>query len=587
MAPKKTKGEKMDLGTFLTDSTLGSWADEMEDMPMPSAPSGRGGYGGDRPSNAGASFGGMADRGGYSVREQLPLPTKPPYTVHLGNMSFESTEGDITDFFAGCEVTSVRIVEDKLERKPKGFGYAEFATLDGLKKALDANNTQFGGRNIRVSVAEPQKDRPDARDFADWTRKGPLADVPGQRRGSERGGFGSGRGGFENASDAGSERGGRRAGYEQGDGKVRDFGNWDRKGPLTPTLPAGPAARSFDRPVSRDGPSNRRNSPAWGEGRSQDGSRPPRREFAERPPVERPPTAAEQDSQWRTKMRPDAPPAPPVQPVQAVKSPTIPNRQLSTPPSPAGAPAAPATRPKLNLAKRTVSETPPDANLSEAAPVADSKASPFGAAKPIDTAAREKEVEEKRQVAIREKKEAEEKARAEKKAVEDKAREEKKVSREVEQVNKTEQAPAWKQRPPQEKANGQEQKRVNGQVQEQKKVNGQAPVQEKENGAAAPPPGRSYEILRRTANEESSAADEEAEEAEAAEEGGLVTEDKAVKPKEIVQDIQQGKLQTNDSSAAGTPDPSADALEDEGWSTVSKPEKKRKNGNQAARAIAS
>ncbi|KAI4210623.1 MAG: hypothetical protein LQ351_006502 [Letrouitia transgressa] len=35
MAPK-TKGQKMDLGTFLTDSTLGSWADEMEDMPMPS-----------------------------------------------------------------------------------------------------------------------------------------------------------------------------------------------------------------------------------------------------------------------------------------------------------------------------------------------------------------------------------------------------------------------------------------------------------------------------------------------------------------------------------------------------------------------
>ena len=98
----------------------------------------------------------MAERGGYSMREQLPLPTKPPYTVHLGNMSFDATEGDIQDFFAGCFVTNVRIVEDKLERKPKGFGYAEFATLDGLKKALEFNNTQFQGRNIRVSVAEPR-----------------------------------------------------------------------------------------------------------------------------------------------------------------------------------------------------------------------------------------------------------------------------------------------------------------------------------------------------------------------------------------------------------------------------------------------
>lgn len=72
-------------------------------------------------------------------------------------MSFDATEGDIRDFFASCEVTSVRIVEDKLEMKPKGFGYAEFATLDGLKRALDYNNSQFQGRNIRVSIATPRK----------------------------------------------------------------------------------------------------------------------------------------------------------------------------------------------------------------------------------------------------------------------------------------------------------------------------------------------------------------------------------------------------------------------------------------------
>ena len=274
-------------------------------------------------------------------------------------------------------------------------------------------------------------------------------------------------------------------------------------------------------------------------------------------------------------MRPDAPPAPPAQPAQVAKSPAMSNRELSTPPSPAGGLAAPTTRPKLNLAKRTVSEAPSDATSSDAAPAADSKASPFGAAKPIDTATREKEVEEKRQIAIRERKEAEEKARAEKKAAEEKARDEKKLAREAEQAGKTEQAPAWKQRLPQEKVNGQE----------QKKINGQTP--EKENGSSAPPPGRSYEILRRAANEDSSAADEETEEAEAAEANGLVTEDKAVKPKEIVQDMNDGNGQTNGSSAAATPDPSADTLEGDGWSTVSKPEKKRKNGNQAARAIAS
>jgi translation initiation factor 4B len=96
-----------------------------------------------------------ADRG-FAMREELPLPSKPPYTAHLGNLSFDAMEGDVNDFFAECEVTNVRIVEDKLDRKPKGFGYVEFGSVEGLKKALALSGTQFQGRNVRVSVAEPR-----------------------------------------------------------------------------------------------------------------------------------------------------------------------------------------------------------------------------------------------------------------------------------------------------------------------------------------------------------------------------------------------------------------------------------------------
>lgn len=72
-------------------------------------------------------------------------------------MSFDTTEGDVSDFFKDCEVTKVRIVEDKMDHRPKGFGYVEFASLDGLKKALSYAGTNFAGRIIRVSVAEPRK----------------------------------------------------------------------------------------------------------------------------------------------------------------------------------------------------------------------------------------------------------------------------------------------------------------------------------------------------------------------------------------------------------------------------------------------
>ena len=81
------------------------------------------------------------------------MPTKPPYTAHLGNLSFDVTSSDIQDFFSACSVTNVRIVEDKLDRKPKGFGYVEFGSVEGLKKALELNNTQFQARNVRISIA--------------------------------------------------------------------------------------------------------------------------------------------------------------------------------------------------------------------------------------------------------------------------------------------------------------------------------------------------------------------------------------------------------------------------------------------------
>ncbi|KZF26516.1 RNA-binding domain-containing protein [Xylona heveae TC161] len=474
----------MSLGDFLNDESLGSWADEMEDMPLPApAPS----YGSERRGfGASTGFGaGFSDRGGFLPREQLPLPDKPPFTAHIGNLSFDATEGDITDFFMDCAVTNVRIVEDKIERRPKGFGYVEFGTLDGLKKALDLNNTQFQGRTIRISVAEPPKDRPDARELNDWTRKGPLPEIP--RRGSDRGGF------------SGFEAGDRRRPFEAGDGKVRDFGNWERKGPPAPVLPTAP---------TKEAPRDRRESPSWGEGRSQEGSRPPRKEYEERA-ADRAPTAPELDNAWRARMRPDAPVSAPTPPKEASK-------EASTPTSP----VAPAVRPKLQLQKRTVSEAEPAAPSTASS---DSKASPFGAARPINTFAKEREIEEKRLQAQRQKKEQDEKAREEK--------------RQAKEAAKAEKAAAA--------AAGQDE-------------------------AEKPQPGNTFKALSK---EEANAPAQEGSETQ----NGAIVDDKAVKPQETPQE----------GTWRRTSEPTAESLEEDGWSTVSKARNNRRGGNQGARAIAS
>ena len=144
---------------------------------------------------------------------------------------------------------------------------------------------------------------------------------------------------------------------------MRDFSNWERKGPLSPVPGTGPPVRDGGR-VREGGAPPPDRSPAWEEGRSDAGSRPPRREFEARPaPVERAPTAAEQDGQWRLRMQPDASPAA--------------TPDVSSPSSPQ--PQAPKERPKLNLTKRTVSTAENDQAASSAS---DAKSSPFGARAP-------------------------------------------------------------------------------------------------------------------------------------------------------------------------------------------------------------
>lgn len=93
------------------------------------------------------------------MRERSPqrLPDRPPFTAHLGNLNYDVTDEAVNEFFEGCEVANVRLIEDRETHQPKGFGYVEFGTLDGLKKALTLDGESFGGRTVRIKIADPRK----------------------------------------------------------------------------------------------------------------------------------------------------------------------------------------------------------------------------------------------------------------------------------------------------------------------------------------------------------------------------------------------------------------------------------------------
>jgi len=183
---------------------------------------------------------------------------------------------------------------------------------------------------------------------------------------------------------------------------------------------------------------------------------------------------------------------------------------------------------------------------------------------------RSREVEEKRQLALRQKKEAEEKAKA------DKA-EEKRLAKEAEEKKVA--AKDSKEKPTGEK--GSKENETNA---------------AKENGTSETPQqsSKNFEILRRVSEGPAAndmVADEEADEEESGQQASIPVDDKAVKPKEVVRDTapsrRNGAWQKKE-PAASTPAPTATQLEEDGWSTVSNTKQRPgRRGNQAARAIAS
>jgi RNA recognition motif-containing protein len=98
--------------------------------------------------------------------------------VFVGNISFDSTEQDLHDLFAGDgrQVENVSIVKDRETGRPRGFAFVEMGSASDATAAISALDGQdLHGRPLRVNEAH---DKP-----------------RGAGRGGRDGGYGGGGGG--------------------------------------------------------------------------------------------------------------------------------------------------------------------------------------------------------------------------------------------------------------------------------------------------------------------------------------------------------------------------------------------------------
>jgi cold-inducible RNA-binding protein len=82
--------------------------------------------------------------------------------LFVGNMSFQTTENDLSELFkAFGQVTRVHIAMDRETGRARGFAFVEMPDDAQAAKAIAGlDGKDVGGRNLKVSEARPKEGRP-------------------------------------------------------------------------------------------------------------------------------------------------------------------------------------------------------------------------------------------------------------------------------------------------------------------------------------------------------------------------------------------------------------------------------------------
>jgi RNA recognition motif-containing protein len=87
--------------------------------------------------------------------------------IYVGNLSWGLSEDDLREKFESYgEVDSVKIIQDKMTGRSRGFGFVEMPNDSEGKTAIaELNGKELDGRAIKVNEARPKRDDRGGRGF--------------------------------------------------------------------------------------------------------------------------------------------------------------------------------------------------------------------------------------------------------------------------------------------------------------------------------------------------------------------------------------------------------------------------------------
>jgi len=109
-----------------------------------------------------------AERGPKPPRTGMRKPESVEVTtprLYVGNLSFDATESDLYELFAGVGIVqNVEVVSNRQTQRSKGFAFVQMQSIDEAKRAVaELHDKEYMGRKLVVSGAKAS-DRREERD---------------------------------------------------------------------------------------------------------------------------------------------------------------------------------------------------------------------------------------------------------------------------------------------------------------------------------------------------------------------------------------------------------------------------------------
>jgi len=82
--------------------------------------------------------------------------------IYVANIPWKASEEQLKTLFAEYgEVSSAKIIMDKVTQRSRGFGFVEMSDDSAAKQAITSlNGADFLGKNLVVNEARPREERP-------------------------------------------------------------------------------------------------------------------------------------------------------------------------------------------------------------------------------------------------------------------------------------------------------------------------------------------------------------------------------------------------------------------------------------------